>query len=186
MKRDYNYQNYIEKLTDEIIWNNEIIFLKINRSYTCINRKKGVRYSVGKGKEGKYFTYRDKFLSGKNIVAYYVVENEEDFKTIKEDPSKLNFINVPNEEEYKIAIQKEKENREKYLLNAEVESWKRILDRKKECSKIFGYHKQNSTLYDTKDIIVQLKNEEGESSLYMSTRNVYEEIELEKLIKNYI
>lgn len=135
MKRDYNYQNYIEKIIDEIICNNEIIFLKINKSYTCINHKKGVRYSVGKGKEGKYFTYRNKFLSGKNILAYYIVQNEEDFKTIKEDPSKLNFINVPNEEEYETAIQKEKEDREKYLLNVEVESWKRILDRKKNVLK---------------------------------------------------
>lgn len=181
-----NYKEYIRNFIEEKIYmysDDEGIVIQINKNYTCIS--KGLRYAVGKGKEGRFYNYYDHFLRNKNIVAYYIIKDKrKDLELIRDDPQKINFIPVPTIEEYNAMIEAEKENRKKMLINMNIDDWKKRL-KKYNKNDVIGYYKEPATVGDRIEIVLILNCNNERAKLYITTYYEEEVAPIENIIKNY-
>lgn len=124
------------------------IVIRTKSSFTCIDARRGQRYACGKGKEGKYINTKDirKFLTGKNIISYAVV-NDDSVKLLSDDVKTLDYIVLPTESEFEEYKRLEEESREKHFINEDVKTWrKRLSARINDGSlRIFGYDVKDDT-----------------------------------------
>ena len=176
------FASYLVEVVMDVIGDNvgKAIVIRTKSSYTCIDASRGVRYAVGKGKEGKYINIKDlrKFLKSKNIISYAVVEDDS-IDLLSDDVKTLSYVKMPTEAEFKALKKEEEEKRQKYFIDEDVKTWRERLTRSINEGKIriFGYNIEEGTCR-YKDVVLDL----GETIMYIGCENEYNLNLIEELI----